>query len=68
MFSINIFWMVLPCSLPLMKGDEVVGSCGQGFESFVQKQGKLMVLAVQHSEYQCPQVELEVWPGSRLLH
>ena len=46
----------------------MVGSCGQGSESCVQKQGKLMVLAVQHSECQGPQVELEVWPESRLLH
>ena len=37
----------------------MVGFCGEGPESCVQKQGKLMVLAVQH--FECPghQVELD---------
>ena len=41
----------------------MVGSCGQGPESSAQKQGKLMVLAVQHFECQGPQIELEVCLG-----
>ena len=47
----------------------MVGSCGQGPESCVQKQGKLMVLAVvPHFEYPARlHNELEVWLGSRLL-
>ena len=39
----------------------VVGHCEQDPESCVQKQGQLMVLAVQHFKFPGPKNELEEW-------